>query len=77
VTWLALLNAVLAVADAFLSWLKNRQLIDAGRAEIIALNLKGALDEIAKANIARDAARRDINRDPASLRDDDGFRRPD
>lgn len=77
VTWLGLLKAALLAMGAFAAWLKDRRLIEAGRAEIIAQNLKAALDEIAKAHLARDAVRYALERDPDRLRDDDGFRRPD
>src|SRR5512146_743854 len=59
-TWLGLLKALL---------------IAAGAAEAIAAQLKGALDEIARADSARDSVRRDLERDPSRLRDDDGFER--
>ncbi len=76
-TWLAILRAVLTVAGALVSWLRERELLHAGRAEIIAANLTAAIDEIAKANVARDRVCGDYLRNPASLRDDDEFRRPD
>jgi hypothetical protein len=77
VTWLAILKAVLVAAGALLGWMKQRQLLDAGRAEAIAAQLKAALDEIACANEARDRVRRDLERNPSGVRDDDGFKRPD
>ena len=76
-TWLALLKAVLVAAGAFLGWLKNRELLDAGRTEAIATHLAAALGEIEKADAARDAVRGSLERDPSSLRDDDGFERGD
>lgn len=76
-TWISLLKALLTAAGALAAWMQQRSLIQAGRAEAIAANLKGALDEIAKANVARDAARRDVVHNPSGLRDDDGFERPD
>jgi len=39
--------------------------------------LQATLDEIGKASAVRDAVRRDVERDPSKLRDDDGFKRPD
>jgi hypothetical protein len=77
VTWLAILKAMLTVAGTLLGWMKERQLLEAGRAEAAATNLRRALDEIASANEARTRMRRDIGRDPSSLRGDDGFKRPD
>ena len=76
-TWLTLLKGVLVAAVALASWLKNRGVIEAGRAEIIAENLEAALDEIAQANAARDSVRLELDRDPSSLRNDDGFKRSD
>ena len=76
-TWLSILNAGLIAVNTLLSWMKERQLIDAGRAEVLTGHLQAALDEIGKANAARDAVRRDVERDPSGVRDDDGFKRPD
>ena len=77
VTWLAILNGVLTAANALLSWMRERQLVEAGRAEVLAGHLQAALNDIGKARAARDAVRRDVERDPSKLRDDDGFKRPD
>lgn len=74
-TWLGLLKALLIAAGALASALGNRRLISAGAAEAIAAQLKGALDEIARADSARDSVRRALERDPSRLRDDDGFER--
>ena len=76
-TWLGIFKALVIAAGSFASWMRDRQLIEAGRAEAIAGNLKAVLDEIAKADAARDAVRRGVERDPSRLRDDDGFRRSD
>ena len=62
---------------SFAGWLRNRQLIEAGRAEAIASNLNSVLNEIAAAQLARDTVRADLERNPERLRDDDGFERPD
>jgi hypothetical protein len=77
VTWLGILRAAMMAASAFAGWLRDRQLIEAGKAEAVATHLKCALDEIAKANEARDSVRRAVEREPLGLRDDDGFKRPD
>ena len=76
-TWLGILKALVFAVGTFASWLRNRQLIEAGRAEAIASNLKSVLDEIAAADAARDAVRVALERNPQRLRDDDGFKRPD
>jgi hypothetical protein len=77
VTWLSILKSLLIVSGVLLGWLKQRQLLDAESAETAAADLKAALDEIGRANEIRDRVRRNAARDPASLRGDDGFRRPD
>jgi hypothetical protein len=77
VTWLRLLKAMVIVAAALAAWLRNRDRLEAIAAEAIAGNLRGALDEIAKADGARDGVRGASERLPGGLRDDDGFRRPD
>ena len=76
-TWLTLLKALLTAVGALVSFLKERQLVEGARAELIATNLRAALDEAAKANTVREAVRAELERNPASLRDDDGFKRPD
>lgn len=75
--WLGLLKAAVLALSAFAAWLRERRLLEAGKAESIAAHLKGALDEIARADAARDGVRRALEREPRILRDDDGFRRPD
>ena len=76
-TWLAILKAVLVASGALLGWLKQRELLDAGEAQAISAHLTAALGEIEKANAARNTVRASVERDPASLRDDDGFKRND
>jgi hypothetical protein len=77
VAWLGILKALVLALGGFASWMRDRQLIEAGRAEAIGVNLKAVLDEIAKADAARDSVRRAVERDPSGLRDDDGFKRRD
>ena len=76
-TWLGLLKALIIASGGFATWLGNRQLIEAGRAEAIGVHLKAVLDEIAAADRARDGVRAAVEREPSELRDDDGFKRPD
>ncbi|HEY4265162.1 MAG TPA: hypothetical protein VGM72_07585 [Micropepsaceae bacterium] len=76
-TWLGILKALVLGVGVFADWLRDRQFMEAGRAETIASHLESALDEIAKAQKARDAVYTDVMRDPGRLRDDDGFKRPD
>ena len=75
--WLGILKALVLALGSFATWMRNRQLIEAGRAEAIGVNLKAVLDEIAKADAARDGVRLAVERDPSRLRDDDGFKRRD
>lgn len=72
--WLGFLLASIKLVQAVVTWLGNRQQIDAGIAEQIAANLKEATDVIAKAQAAR-GAQHAADADPQHLRDDDGFRR--
>jgi hypothetical protein len=68
--WLALAGALVQLALALL----RRAPADANRT-VIEQELRGALDAITDAQTARRAVRDRHARDPASLRDDDGFRR--
>jgi hypothetical protein len=68
---------VLVAAGAVLGWLTQCALLDAGLAEAIASHRSAALGEIEKAPAVRDTVRSPLERDPASLRDDDGFQRND
>jgi hypothetical protein len=56
-SWLAILAAVIKAVSALTSYLKDKQAIDAGTAQAVAAQLKGAIDEIQKATSARDAVR--------------------
>ena len=60
-TWLGVLSALLTAVGTFAGWLRNRQLIAAGRAQTDAATLKSALDESAAASEARDAVRVALN----------------
>lgn len=48
--WIEVLAKLIAIISAVTSFLKDRQLIEAGKAEAIATHLQGALDEIRSAN---------------------------
>jgi hypothetical protein len=76
-TWVGVFKAALIALSALAGFLKNRQLLDAGVAEHLSRVLVAALDDLAKANDARGAVRSIVLRDPARLREDDGFRRSD
>jgi hypothetical protein len=74
-SWLALIQSALTIVAAVLSYLRERRLVDGAVAEAVNKHLQGALDDIAKANEARDSVRVDAALHPERLRDDDGFRR--
>ena len=73
--WLSVLTGLLQLFGTFTGWLKDQQLIDAGIAEATAAHLQGALDDIRKANAARDAVRTRVSTDPDSVRKPDPFSR--
>jgi hypothetical protein len=77
VTWIGILKALVLAVAGVASWLRDRQLIEAGRAEAIGSSLKLVLNEIAAADNARASVRTDLERNPERLRDDDGFKRSD
>lgn len=63
-----------------LRWLLERfarRLKEEGAAEARAIARKESIHDIEVANAARDRVRVELDRHPASLRDDDGFRRDD
>lgn len=74
-TWVQIVAGLIASLAAFVSWLKDKQAIDAGIAEATANHLKGALDEIRKANAVRDAVRADIAANPERVREPDKYSR--
>lgn len=76
-TWIGILKALVLAVAGVASWLRDRQLIEAGRAEAIGSSLKLVLNEIAAADNARASVRTDLERNPERLRDDDGFKRSD
>lgn len=73
--WLGLIQTALGAIAAVIGYLKERELIDGAVASALNVHLKGALDEISRANAARDAVRVDALKHPDRLHDDDGFRR--
>jgi hypothetical protein len=77
VTWVDILKALVLAVGAFADWLRNRQALESASAELIASHLQSALDEITRAENARNTVGRDMERAPERLRDDDGYRRGD
>ena len=76
-TILSILSAVFTVARWLISYADQQKWMAAGAAEAALKGLKEADEAISTANKAREAVRSELNRNPASLRDDDEFRRPD
>jgi hypothetical protein len=58
----ALLTALLQIAGVILSYLQQKQLIDAGKAKQIKENLDGSLVLLGKANKARSDATADFDK---------------
>jgi hypothetical protein len=73
--WLNLLKLALTFAAALVGYLKQRQLLEAGRADAIAEALRNADGEIKGAQEARQSVRDSIRRDPGKLREPDEFTR--
>lgn len=73
--WLALVNGLLSLANAIAGYLSNAQLLEAGKALEQASNLKRALDEVRRANAARDVIGDRMRSDPNWLPDNDPNRR--
>jgi Zn-dependent protease with chaperone function len=67
-TWLTVISTVLGIIASVISYLKEKKLVDAAIAEVVANNLKASLDEIQRANKVRDAVRADLAANPDKLR---------
>ncbi len=67
-TWLTLIAGVISAIVAALNYLQQKQAIDTATAGAVAAHLQGALDEIGRAQKARDAVR---SAPPGQLRDPD------
>ena len=72
--WASLLLGFAQLLALVLTWARERELMDAGKSEVIAALLRKESDAIRKANAARAAADA-VNADPARVFEDDGFRR--
>jgi hypothetical protein len=73
--WVSLLRTLLGIAASVATYVQQRQLMDAGRAEQINKALSHANENIKKANRARDAAERDFDkRDGVPDNDDPNLR---
>lgn len=76
-TILSIISAVFTVARWLVGYAEKQKWMEAGAAEAALKGLREADAAIATANKARADMRDSITRNPGSLRDDDGFRRPD
>ena len=76
-SWLALVGTILALLRSFVEWLHDRQTIDAAVAQAAFKGLQDANAAIENALRARQQVHDDIERNPADLMSDDGFKRPD
>lgn len=76
-TIISIISAVLAVARWLVGYAEQKKWMEAGAAEATLKGLQDADEAIKVANSAREAVRSELTRDPASLRNDDEFRRPD
>ena len=77
---LSIASAVAAffkVILALLNWRNREDDREAGAAEAVIKGNQQADAAISTANQAREDVRSELNRNPASLRDDDGYRRSD
>jgi hypothetical protein len=68
VTWVQIVAGLIGAIATLVAWLKDRQAIEAGVAQAVSAQLQGALDEIKRANAARDRVRADIAADADSVR---------
>ena len=76
-TIISIISAVLAIARWLVGYAEQNKWLKAGAAEATLKGLQDADAAIAAANQARADVRDTIARNPDSLRDDDGYRRPD
>lgn len=77
VSWLSLIAAAIGLIRSLVEYLRDRQVIDGAVAEALLKSNREALDVIERANKAREGVRADIERNPANLMSDDGFKRDD
>lgn len=73
--WLSLIRSLVGLALALLGSAARRGSIDPEPAEAMRRRMEDAIHAIDEANAARRALDRDLARDPARLRADDGHRR--
>lgn len=74
---LTIIGSLFTAAGKMFDWLYAKQLVDAGKTEQQVADLKAQVDAAQKALQARLAVERERELNPSSVRDDDGFKRPD
>ena len=74
-TYAKLLLAVVGLLGDLVSWMKAKQLMDAGAAKAIAEAMRAQADEIHQAEVVRSSVRDDLTAHPDRVRVNDGFRR--
>ena len=75
--WLAVVAAVVGMVRSLIEFLRDRERIDAVTAEVLLKSNREALDAIDQAIEARARVRAAVERNPADLMSDDGFKRND
>ena len=76
-SWLTLAGTLLAILRSLIEWLHDRQTIDAAAAQAALKGLQDANEAIDNVRNAREQLRADLERNPADLMSDDGFKRND
>lgn len=74
---LSLISGLFTLAGKVFDYLHAKQLVDLGKTAQQVSDLKGQVDAAQKALEARLAVERERELNPSSVRDDDGFKRPD
>ena len=74
-TIIGLLSALLSIVKLIAEYAVSKRLMAAGAAEAILKGVQDAQATVARATAARDLVRADLERDPAGILSDDGFRR--
>lgn len=76
ITWAKLALTAVQLVSLFLTWLREKQLIKQGEANVIADILKQQVELIKEADEVRKRLDDDFKRDPASVLRHDKYERP-
>jgi len=74
-TWASLALSLAKLLSAFVGFLNNKQLLDAGSAIAIANLQRRQADALRQAIIDRERVESELRANPNSVQSDDGFRR--